>query len=63
MIVADPEKQDAKQIKILETARNKIDKALEPLSNEEAKLLHDNKTAVDIFHLNCIVTLLEHQVM
>ncbi|WP_230326534.1 hypothetical protein [Citrobacter sp. Res13-Sevr-PEB04-36] len=49
LIVADPEKQDAKQIKILETARNKIDKALEPLSNEEAKLLHDNKTAVDIF--------------
>ncbi|HED5898409.1 TPA: hypothetical protein R5R89_004469 [Salmonella enterica] len=49
LIVADPKKQDAKQIKILETARNKIDKALEPLSNEEAKLLHDNKTAVDIF--------------
>ncbi|HCM1944515.1 TPA: hypothetical protein N3A50_002756 [Salmonella enterica subsp. salamae serovar 30:g,m,s:e,n,x] len=49
LIVADPEKQDATQIKILETARNKIDKALEPLSNEEAKLLHDNKTAVDIF--------------
>ncbi|ECE5988971.1 hypothetical protein DLB09_06240 [Salmonella enterica subsp. salamae] len=49
LIVADPEKQDAKQIKILETARNKIDKALEPLSNKEAKLLHDNKTAVGIF--------------
>lgn len=49
LIIADPEKQDAKQINILETARNKIDKALEPLSNEEAKLLYNNKTAVDIF--------------
>ncbi|AUT97437.1 hypothetical protein C3454_09975 [Citrobacter europaeus] len=49
LIVADPGKQDAEKIKILETARNKIDKALEPLSNKEAKLLHDNKTAVDIF--------------
>lgn len=52
LIVADPEKQDAKQINILEAARNKIDKALEPLSNEEAKLLHDNKTAVDIFFIS-----------
>lgn len=49
MIVVDPEKQDQKQIQTLQKARDKIDKALEPLSNEEAKLLHDNKTSVDIF--------------
>ena len=49
LIIADPEKKDVKQIEILEAARDKIDKALEPLSNDEARLLHDNRTAIDIF--------------
>ncbi|WP_233619128.1 hypothetical protein [Citrobacter freundii] len=49
MIVVDPEKQDQKQIQTLQKARDKIDKALEPLTIEEAKLLHDNRAVVDTF--------------
>ncbi|HCT3347502.1 TPA: hypothetical protein OTT54_004268, partial [Citrobacter koseri] len=49
LIVVDPEKQDQKQIQTLQNARDKIDKALEPLTLQEAKLLHDNRGAVDAF--------------
>ncbi|MEL6029506.1 hypothetical protein RQL66_011785 [Citrobacter freundii] len=49
LIVVDPEKQDQKQIQTLQKARDKIDKALEPLTIEEAKLLHDNRAVVDTF--------------
>lgn len=49
LIVVDPEKQDQEQIQTLQKARDRIDKALAPLSLEEAKLLHDNRGAVDAF--------------
>lgn len=49
LIVVDPEKQDKQQIETLQKARDRIDKALEPLTLKEAKLLHDNRGAVDAF--------------
>ncbi|EJH2658238.1 PAAR domain-containing protein [Salmonella enterica] len=49
LIVVDPEKQDQQQIETLQKARDRIDKALAPLSLEEAKLLHDNRAVVDTF--------------
>ena len=49
LIVVDPEKKEQKQIQILQNARDRIDKALAPLSVQEAKLLHENRTPVDIF--------------
>lgn len=49
LLVVDPEKQDAEQIKTMEKARDRIDAALEPLTLDEARLLHDNRAAVDIF--------------
>lgn len=49
LIVVDPDKQDSKQIKTLTEARDRIDSALKPLTHEEAKLLYDNRAAVDIF--------------
>ncbi|ELO8296464.1 PAAR domain-containing protein [Salmonella enterica] len=49
LIVVDPEKQDQQQIETLQKARDRIDNALAPLTLPEARLLHENKTAVDIF--------------
>ncbi|ECC1695676.1 hypothetical protein FNI78_24890 [Salmonella enterica subsp. salamae] len=49
LIVVDPEKQDQEQIETLQKARDRIDNALAPLTLPEARLLHENKTAVDIF--------------
>ncbi|MBJ8831813.1 hypothetical protein [Citrobacter sp. Cpo126] len=52
LVVADPLSQSPEKIAQLQTARNKIDKALEPLTNEEAKLLYENRTPIDIFSSN-----------
>ncbi|RVS65828.1 hypothetical protein EOL01_30000, partial [Citrobacter freundii] len=52
MIVADPEKIDTDKINHIKVARDKIDLALAPLTNEEAKLLFENRTPVDIFASN-----------
>ncbi|HCB2269640.1 TPA: PAAR domain-containing protein [Citrobacter koseri] len=49
LIVVDPEKQDQEQIETLQKARDRIDKALAPLTLQDAKLLHDNRGAVDAF--------------
>ncbi|WFW59556.1 PAAR domain-containing protein [Citrobacter freundii] len=49
LIVVDPEKQDQQQIEALQKARDRIDKALAPLTLQDAKLLHDNRGAVDAF--------------
>ncbi|MDM2877939.1 PAAR domain-containing protein [Citrobacter sp. Cpo040] len=49
LIVVDPEKQDQQQIETLQKARDRIDKALAPLTLQDAKLLHDNRGAVDAF--------------
>ncbi|EMB3198133.1 PAAR domain-containing protein [Salmonella enterica] len=49
LIVVDPAKQDQQQIETLQKARDRIDNALESLTLQEAKLLHDNRGAVDAF--------------
>ena len=49
MLVVDPLKQEPAQIEELQKARDRIDKALAPLTTEEAKLLYENRAAVDIF--------------
>lgn len=49
LIVVDPEKQDQEQIETLQKARDRIDKALAPLTLQEAKTLHDHRATVDIF--------------
>ncbi|MCY0775094.1 PAAR domain-containing protein [Enterobacter cloacae complex sp. 2022EL-00788] len=49
LIVVDPEKQEPEQVETLQRARDRIDAALEPLTVQEAKLLHDNRGAVDAF--------------
>ncbi|POT58475.1 PAAR domain-containing protein [Citrobacter amalonaticus] len=48
LIIADPEKQDAEQIKHIENARDKIDSALEPLTLEEARFLYQNRHIIDM---------------
>lgn len=52
LVVADPLSQSPEKISKIQTARDKIDKALEPLTNEEAKLLYENRTPIDIFSSN-----------
>ncbi|HHT1315934.1 TPA: PAAR domain-containing protein [Klebsiella michiganensis] len=49
LIVVDPEKQEPEQVETLQRARDRIDAALAPLTVQEAKLLHDNRGAVDAF--------------
>lgn len=49
LIVADPLKQDAQQIKMLTQARDRVDAALEPLTSEEASFLYKNRNVIDIF--------------
>ncbi|HDR2755049.1 TPA: PAAR domain-containing protein [Enterobacter asburiae] len=49
LIVVDPEKQEPEQVEALQRARDRIDTALEPLTVQEAKLLHDNRGAVGAF--------------
>nr|WP_318373952.1 PAAR domain-containing protein [Enterobacter sp.] len=49
LIVADPLKQDAQQIKVLTQARDRVDAALEPLTSEEASFLYKNRNVIDIF--------------
>ncbi|WP_259349669.1 hypothetical protein [Enterobacter sp. RHBSTW-00175] len=49
LIVADPLSDSPEKIKKMQIARDKIDAALEPLTVQEAKLLHDNRGAVDAF--------------
>lgn len=49
LIVVDPEKQEPEQVETLQRARDRIDAALEPLTIQEAKLLHDNRGSVDAF--------------
>lgn len=52
LVVADPLSRSPEKIAQVQTARDKIDKALEPLTNEEAKLLYENRTSIDIFSSN-----------
>jgi len=49
LIIADPLKQDAQQIKVLTQARDRVDDALEPLTSEEATFLYKNRNVIDIF--------------
>lgn len=49
LIVADPLKQDAQQIKVLTQARDRVDAALEPLTSEEASFLYKSRNVIDIF--------------
>ncbi|XUA19419.1 PAAR domain-containing protein [Citrobacter sp. OP27] len=49
LIVVDPEKQISEQIETLQIARDRIDTALAPLTTEEAKILYENRAAVDMF--------------
>lgn len=49
LLVVDPEKQDQQQIESLLKARDRIDKALAPLTLPEARVLHENRASVDIF--------------
>lgn len=49
LLVVDPEKQDQQQIEALQKARDRIDKALAPLTLPEARVLHENRASVDIF--------------
>ncbi|HAU4367367.1 TPA: hypothetical protein F6W26_05450 [Citrobacter amalonaticus] len=52
LVVADPLSRSPEKIAQVQTARDKIDKVLEPLTNEEAKLLYENRTSIDIFSSN-----------
>ncbi|EAM8930946.1 hypothetical protein CBJ29_06785 [Salmonella enterica] len=52
LVVADPLSRSPEKIAKIQTARDKIDKALEPLTNEEAKLLYENRTPIDMFSSN-----------
>jgi hypothetical protein len=52
LIVVDPEKQEPEQVETLQRARDRIDAALEPLTVQEAKLLHDNRGAWMHFHIS-----------
>ncbi|WP_410707415.1 hypothetical protein [Citrobacter amalonaticus] len=52
LVVADPLSRSPEKIAQVQTARDKIDKALEPLTNEEAKLLYENRTSIDTFSSN-----------
>ncbi|HCL5921712.1 TPA: hypothetical protein ACKFMB_000001 [Citrobacter amalonaticus] len=52
LVVADPLSRSPEKIAQVQIARDKIDKALEPLTNEEAKLLYENRTSIDIFSSN-----------
>ncbi|MDE9575360.1 hypothetical protein L2106_18395 [Citrobacter portucalensis] len=52
LVVADPLSQSPEKIAQIQTARDKIDKALEPLTTEEAKLLYENRTSIDMFSSN-----------
>lgn len=52
LVVADPLSQSPEKIAQVQTARDRIDKALEPLTTEEAKLLYENRTPIDIFSSN-----------
>ncbi|WP_446030166.1 PAAR domain-containing protein [Lelliottia amnigena] len=49
VIVADPKNYPPDKIKILKDARDKVDNALESLSDDEAALLYKNRTSIDIF--------------
>ncbi|MFP2421466.1 PAAR domain-containing protein [Pseudescherichia vulneris] len=49
LIVVDPDKQVPEQIEILQNARDRIDTALAPLTAVEAKILYENRAAIDIF--------------
>ncbi|MCF2473438.1 PAAR domain-containing protein [Citrobacter braakii] len=49
LIIVDPEKQDADQIKHIERTRDRIDNALEPLTLDEARFLYQNRHVIDMF--------------
>ena len=49
LIIADPEKQDADQIKHIEKARDRIDSALESLTLDEARFLYQSRHVIDMF--------------
>lgn len=49
LLLVDPEKQDPEQIEILKKAKNKVDNALNNLTDEEANFLYKHKDAIDSF--------------
>lgn len=49
MLLVDPEKQDDEQIAHMKTAKQRIDTALEPLTHEEANLLHKHYATIANF--------------
>ncbi|POD89324.1 PAAR domain-containing protein [Pectobacterium odoriferum] len=49
MLLVDPEKQDDEQIAHMQAAKQRIDTALEPLTHEEANLLHKHYATIANF--------------
>ena len=49
LIIADPLKKETSQIEHLKIARDKVDKALEPLTNDEALFLYKHRNVIDTF--------------
>lgn len=49
LLVVDPLKQDPTQIEHMTRAKERIAKALEPLTEQEASLLYKNKDVIDLF--------------
>ncbi|MGG5837337.1 PAAR domain-containing protein, partial [Huaxiibacter chinensis] len=49
LLVVDPLKQDQTQIKHIQQAKERINVALEPLTEEEASFLYKNKHVIDLF--------------
>jgi len=49
LLVVDPLKQDQTQIKHMQQAKERINVALEPLTDEEASFLYKNKHVIDLF--------------
>lgn len=49
MPLVDPDKQDDEQIAHMKAAKARVDAALEPLTIQEANLLHKHKDTIDLF--------------
>lgn len=48
-LLVDPDKQDSKQIEHMKAAQEKLDKALAPLTDQQARFLYKNKDTVEMF--------------
>lgn len=49
LLLVDPLKQTPEQVEVLKKAKARIDKALAPLTNEEANFFHKHKDAIEAF--------------